>query len=305
MRRIVRLFCLLLPLVVVAANALSAAAQNPATETAKPATFTVWQLPEQTHSQMMSYVIRTVGGKLIVIDGGTAGDASYLQGFLAALGNTVEAWFITHPHSDHVDAVTKILSQPQGLKVGTVYSSLPTPDWVTKVVPADEDIPSINNFREILKTTGQASVDMELGQTLSIDGVQIQVLGIRNPEFTNNCINNSSAVLKMWDGSKSILFLGDLGVDGGEKLLHGPYADKLHADYVQMAHHGQNGVGEAVYQAIRPTHCLWPTPRWLWDNDPGTGKGTGRWKTLEVRAWMDKLNIQHHYVSADGLARID
>ena len=37
-------------------------------------TFTLWQLPEQTASQMMSYVLRTAGGKVIVIDGGVHGE---------------------------------------------------------------------------------------------------------------------------------------------------------------------------------------------------------------------------------------
>jgi len=271
----------------------------------RSATFTLWQLPEQTGTQMMSYVLRTPNGKLIVLDGGTAGDAPYLRKFLVGLGNKVEAWFISHPHSDHVDALTKLLPDPQGLRIGTVYASLPDQDWVAKHVPATDDIPSIENFRKALKETGQRTVDMQLGQTLTIDNVEIQVLGVRNPEITGNAINNSSAVLKVWDKTKSVLFLGDLGVEGGPKLLKGPFGGKLHADYVQMAHHGQNGVEENVYQAIRPTYCLWPTPRWLWDNNRGTGKGTGPWKTLEVRAWMDKLKIRRHYLSADGLSRID
>ena len=269
------------------------------------ATFTLWQLPEQTRSQMMSYVIRTAGGKVIVIDGGTAGDAPYLRGFLAALDNRVEAWFISHPHSDHVDAVTEILRQPQNLKIGTVYASLPDAEWIARHVPKDDDLPNIKSFREALATTKQPVVDLQVGQTWNIDGVYIEVFGVRNSELIQNPLNNSSAVLKVWDDRKSILFLGDLGFEGGEKLLAGPYGSKLRADYVQMAHHGQNGVGEDVYQAIKPSYCLWPTPRWLWDCDSGKGKGSGRWKTLEVRAWMDKLNIQRHYVTSDGLQRID
>lgn len=64
--------------------------------------FTLWQLPPQGPSQMNSYVIRTDAGRVAVIDGGTAADAPYLRGFLAALGNRVEWWFVTHPHVDHM-----------------------------------------------------------------------------------------------------------------------------------------------------------------------------------------------------------
>jgi beta-lactamase superfamily II metal-dependent hydrolase len=268
------------------------------------ATFTLWQLPEQTQSQMMSYVIRSTGGTVIVIDGGTTGDSPYLRGFLAALGNNVQAWFITHPHSDHVGALAEILRHPRGLTIGTIYASTPDSDWVAKYVPRDE-VAEVTDFQKALKAAGRSTTDMAVGQVLVIDGIRIEVLGIANPEFTQNALNNSSAVLRVSDKAKTVLFLGDLGFEAGEKLLRSAGRDKLRTDYVQMAHHGQNGVGENVYRAIKPSYCFWPTPRWLWNNDAGKGTGSGSWRTLEVRAWMAKLNIKVHYISADGLHRIE
>ena len=46
----------------------------------------IYQLAPQTHTQMMGYVIKTPGDSLIVIDGGTAGDADYLLYLLRRLG---------------------------------------------------------------------------------------------------------------------------------------------------------------------------------------------------------------------------
>jgi len=40
---------------------------------AESAHFSLWQLPSQTRSQMMSYVLSTRGGKVMVIDGGNRG----------------------------------------------------------------------------------------------------------------------------------------------------------------------------------------------------------------------------------------
>jgi beta-lactamase superfamily II metal-dependent hydrolase len=220
------------------------------------------------------------------------------------LGNAVDAWFITHPHSDHVDALGEILPHPQDLRIGPIYASLPDAEWTAKQL-TNEERDDIARFNAALKTAQRSVTDLKLGQVLVIDNIEFQVLGIRNPEITQNPLNNSSVVLRASDKTKSVLFLGDLGEGGGKKLLHGPYRDKLHVDYVQMAHHGQNGVAEDVYRAIDPSYCLWPTPRWLWDNDAGRGRGTGSYRTLEVRAWMAKLNVRRHYVSADGLQRID
>jgi beta-lactamase superfamily II metal-dependent hydrolase len=196
------------------------------------------------------------------------------------------------------------LPRLQNLQIDVVYASLQDRDWIAKNCDHNE-LAAFDKFTEALKKANLTVIDEQPGQTLDVDNVHFQVLGIRNPEFTGNPLNNSSVVLKVWDAKKSVLFLGDLGVEAGDKLLQGPFGDQLHADYVQMAHHGQKGVRENVYQAIRPSYCLWPTPLWLWDNDAGGGKGSGPFKTLETRAWMEKLPIQRHFVSAEGLFRID
>ncbi|HOX59093.1 MAG TPA: MBL fold metallo-hydrolase [Candidatus Paceibacterota bacterium] len=268
-------------------------------------TFVLWQLPNQTHSQIMSYVLRTVGGKVIVLDGGTSGDAAYLKGFLAALGNEVEAWFITHAHDDHFGALTQLAGDKEAPRIKKIYGSLPTLEWVAATGYGAQDAKPYEQFLETLRKANQPILELSPGQEMVMDRLRFEVLGVRNLEITNNAINNSSLVLRVSDKAKSVLFTADLGVEGGRKLLNSPLAGRLRADYVQMAHHGQTGVDEAFYRAVRPTACLWPTPLWLWDNDSGKGKGSGPWQTLEVRAWMEKMKIQRHYVMTEGLIRIE
>ena len=271
---------------------------------AKPAgKFVLWQLPSQTPSQMNSYVLQTDKGKVIVIDGGTAGDAAYLKGFLAALGNRVEAWFVSHPHSDHVNAITELLNNPGGLTVNKMYGSMPEVKWIEQY--EKDALPSTLNLNKALEKSSHKIIEHTIGQVILIDGIRFEIMAIKNPEITQNPINNSSVVMKVTDSKRTVLFTGDLGVEGGEKLLKGPCGAKLEAEYVQMAHHGQNGVNEKFYQAVKPRYCLWPTPLWLWDNDNGGGKDSGPWVTLNVRSWMDKLNIQKHYVSCFGLCKIE
>jgi len=269
----------------------------------RPDTFTLWQLPNQTKSQMMSYVLRGTGGKIIVIDGGTVGDAPYLRAFLTDQGGVVDAWFITHPHDDHCSALVEILKDPQGIRIGPIYASLPEAAWIEEVADTSEK-KTYAELTAALAQTQHSVTDLQLGQKMTIDGMRIRVLGVKNPEIKQNPINNSCVVLRISDARKSVLFLADLGAAAGEKLLKSSQGRYLPSQYVQMAHHGQNGVNEDVYQAVRPEYCLWPTPLWLWDNNPGTGKGTGRWKTLEVRAWMEKFPIKNHYLLFEGLQRI-
>ncbi len=164
---------------------------------------------------------------------------------------------------------------------------------------------TLQQFNSAVRGSRHSVTEVKLGEVIDIDGVRVEILSVKNPEIHVNAINNSSVVYRMSDKHKSVLFLGDLGVEGGEKLLHGEYGNRIHSDYVQMAHHGQNGVNEAFYQAVNPSYCLWPTPSWLWNNDIGKGKNSGPFKTLEVRAWMDKLHVKRNYVAFRGVYRID
>ena len=286
-----------------ACSGVALAADLPASRPAA-ATFVCWQLPNQTKSQINSYVIRTPAGRLVVLDGGMKGDAGYLKGFLAALGNRVDAWFITHLHDDHYGALIEILKAPGDLQIGTLYGSLPDIEWTAKY-GQQYDVPTGEEFYAAVKGAGKTISELTVGQELMFDGVRFEMLGVKNLEIHANAINNSSLVLRVSDARKSILFLADLGVEGGQKLLASPLGDRVHADYVQMAHHGQDGVNEAFYQAVGARYCLWATPLWLWDNDKGQGKGSGPWQTLKVRDWMSKLHIERDYVMKDGLQRIE
>jgi len=276
---------------------------TPDAPAAAPETFTLWQLPNQTHVQMMSYVIQTPDGSLLVIDGGNAGDADYLREFILARGGQVNAWIITHVHSDHVDAIIEILKEPGTITVGAFYGSIPEREWVATHAGQSE-LDTWDALSGALAQSGHQVAELAIGQRLTLDTVNILVLGIKNPEITANPINNSSIAFRLWDTAKSVLFTGDLGVEGGDKLLNSDQARHLPADYIQMAHHGQRGVSEAFYTAVNPSFCLWPTPKWLWDNDNGGGPDSGPWKTLEVRAWMNKLTIKRHYVMHEGLHEI-
>ena len=278
--------------------------------------FTLWQLPSQSfatklpraanfpppNNQMNSYVLRTAHGHLIAIDGGWTEDAAYLKGFLGALGNRVTAWFITHQHSDHIDALTEILKTPGDLQIDHIYGSLNTVTWVE--AHERDSVENTIQFNAALGAAGRELTELELGQELAFDGVYFNVLGIKNPEITDNAINNSSVVMRVHDENRSILLPADLGVEAGRKLLAGSYANRLESDIVQMAHHGQHGAEREFYEAVGARCCIWPTPLWLWDNNSGEGKDSGPWQTLEVRSWMEELGVEQHYYLFNGLQEI-
>jgi len=258
--------------------------------------FTLWQLPSQGTQQMMSYVMESEGGKVVVIDGGRVLDGNYLKNFLASHGNHVDAWFITHTHSDHVGALSWVLHNPADLVIDNIYASFPPADWMEDFYDADA-MDSFETFTNALAVAGKSYTGVGSGDVFDIDEIHIEILSVENTNITDNAVNNSSMMMRVSDPAKSVLFAGDLGDLAGDYLLGVVDHQKLKADYVQMAHHGQAGVGENFYQVVQPDYCLWPTPLWLWNNDNGGGYDSGPWTTLETRQWMDDLNVKSNYVS--------
>ncbi len=99
---------------------------------------------------------------------------------------------------------------------------------------------------------------------------------------------------------RKALFLGDMSAEAGKQLIAENAAESVKCDIVQMAHHGQDGVGLEVYKVLQPEICLWCAPEWLWNNDSGSGLDTGNWKTLETRRWMAQLGVPYHLCIKDG-----
>lgn len=268
-------------------------------------TFALWQLPSQTGIQMMSYVLQSESGRVVVIDGGWTEDGSYLKGFLAALGNHVDAWFITHPHADHLEALTWIISNPGGMVIDNIYASFPPMEWLREHAPGTAG--TLAGFSAALAAAGKSYTEVEPGDVFDFDETHVEIISTKNTEITVNSVNNSSMTFRVSGKDKTVLFTGDIGAEAAEKILKNVDHQKLKADYLQMAHHGQGGAVRSFYEVVNSEYCLWPTPLWLWNNDKGKkGYNTGPWTTLETRRWMKELHVKKSYVSGiSGLVKID
>ena len=267
-----------------------------ATDTTTQAELT--QLKSNTTSQMMGYIIKTSTGKVIVIDGGRKADKTNLLNHINGLGGKVDAWFITHPHIDHMGAFISMI-QEENIEIEKIYYTINELSWYEKY-----ESERIEDTKEFIQTLQNEKInskieEVKLNQKIHIKDAECEILGIKNPEITTNPGNNSSMVIKIEIADTSILFLGDTGEESGDKLLI-TQKEKIKSKIVQLAHHGQNGAKQTLYQAIQPEICLWPTTEWLWNNDIGTGENTGPWKTLETRGWMEELEVKTHIIQKDG-----
>lgn len=256
------------------------------------------QLKNNSETQMMGYILKSKNNKVIVVDGGTIEDADNLKENIREDGGVVHYWFITHAHDDHVGAFTKI-TEDDSIKIENIYVSLNDKEWYkNNETDRSEFSEKLIDILQSEKIKNKVHEPI-LNEKITIDNINAEILGIRNPEIIENAGNEQSMVIKFKTPKSSLLILGDTGIQSSKKLLE-TQKEKLNCDIVQMAHHGQNGVTKELYEAINPKICLWPTPEWLWNNDSGMGYNTGRYKTIDTREWMDELGVKQNYVEKDG-----
>lgn len=243
---------------------------------------------------------------VIVFDGGYVSEMEYLHEYLLGLGGHVTAWFLTHAHDDHVNAIFEMLNKYDDVTVDRVCYNFPSDEWLDKLDPNGEGVTMARSLRKALVNKNIPTDTVQAGDLYTFDGLTVRVLRIPDEAITSNHVNNSSVVYRVEADGKSVIILGDLGVEGGRQLLETVEPDLIKADYCQMSHHGQNGVEKEVYQVIRPSYCLWPTPSWLWENRGDGGYDTGIFNTVVTRGWISEMHcVKRHYLMTEGTQVLD
>lgn len=258
----------------------------------------IHMLASVTDTICNSFIITTSDGKLIVIDGGYDSEtAHFLENLKDISGENVphiDAWFLTHPHNDHVNCFFDVLEHHKGeVEIERVYFNFPSKEFF--IGNDDSAAETMDDFYRVLPLIADKIRIVCGGDILQIGSAKFYILYSQDFEI-KNC-NNSSLVFRMELGGKSVMFTGDSEKEAGEKILR-LWKDSglLKCDICQMSHHGQGGLDRDFYEAVSPDICLWPTPSWLWTNCDGTGP----FKTLITRSWIDEMGIKENHIMKDG-----
>ncbi len=290
---------------------------------------TLYQLSDTKDAQMMSYMIKTDNNKLIMLDGGYGRNKVDIIDLAKKITGKavpeIEAWFFSHTHNDHVEAFSELMigvpkdpdDPSQGmvndyagaLNIKKIYYNITSKAYVEAQEPG-----SLKTYEKFVQALDQypkgQQVVVQPGDVITIDGIKIEVLLVPDesakPGATSVAINEASVVYRFTIGGQRVLFLGDIYTASSSRLVRA-YKNDLQADVVQMAHHGSQGAPMALYKKVAPKACLWPTPKWLWENDQGKGYNTGPWECVSLSKYMTEqlgVKAEHHYVAKDGLIEL-
>ena len=280
----------------------------------------LYALKEAEH-YMMGIVIVTREDNVIVIDGGFSEDMPELKRHVG--GRHISSWILTHAHEDHISGLVNELSENGGkdFDIEKIYYNFPpydelinnhdVPDYDYYQKDLNEMLPAWNALLPSIKDKTHV---VSQGESIRIDEVKIDFIFTYHEGIYSNFINDTSLVFKLTTPNKTVLFLGDLGAEGGDVLFR-ESRHLLKADIVQMAHHGHMNVGMEVYAEIMPEECIWCCPEWIYEEDviPFYSldlETTKRMKRVRLygaaltRKWMDILGAKKHYVTKDGTQKI-
>ncbi|MDO4439340.1 MAG: MBL fold metallo-hydrolase [Eubacteriales bacterium] len=249
-------------------------------------------------SQQLSAILKSSDGKIVVVDGGVSADTDHLLQNIKEMGGYVDAWLITHPQQDHIGALTEILNnRSTEIDIRNIYYNFHEPEWYQEVDPEECGIVFVLN--DALSKYPQDRVHGEISKGTLIELSDKLTIKVMNDPVKMNdvyAVNNSSLMYDICIDGKHVIILGDMGPVAGRQLMNEGVLEGVTADFVQISHHGQNGVDEEFYKRLNPKNCIWPTTKWLYNVQTDNQFG---FKTNETKAWIDKLNTEHNYTTKD------
>ena len=260
---------------------------------------------------IMSFIVRTKSGRIIVVDGGHAAETDYLLDVLAQLAPvgevpTVSAWLLTHLHGDHYGAYVNIVENygqyKDKIKVENFYCNLAEEEFYTTL--SREAGEWCKPVRDTILSSGEVLGckvhTVSVGGVIDVDGVSFKVIHVPDMKYAREMnMNDSSVIYKMTAScGQTVMFLGDAEWVCNNDLLEN-HRDELKSDVVQVGHHGCGNVSKECYASIGADYYLWQLGNRFWYGEKGQGLNTHNTGVIASRNNIMSLGAKRENIFLD------
>ena len=192
-----------------------------------------------------STLIRSPGGKYMLIDCGPTDSGEYVVKYLKDLGvEVLDYLLITHPHEDHYGGAERGIGN-FGVETLIIHEAF------ADEYPYDMFIDELEDS----KYTDKAGIHFAKPDDSFLFDNCAEFMIIAPEKADTDNLNNSSICLKMIFGSTSFLFTGDAEKQVEREMLANGY--NLSADVYQAGHHGSSTSNTAAFvEEINPQFAV-------------------------------------------------
>lgn len=180
-----------------------------------------------------------MGDTAILVDSGEVGAAQTVISYIKNLGiDELDCVLVTHPHSDHMGAMTKILYEFE-------IKDLIMPEIPEDIIPTNS---TYEKFLTAVSDTAENVIPAEAGMTYSYGEMNLEILA---PLHGYDNLNDMSAVSRVSFGETSMMFMGDASTAVEKDLLN--TGKDFSADIINIGHHGSKTASSQKWlEAVNP-----------------------------------------------------
>ena len=224
-------------------------------------------------------------GSFIVVDGGSSPDAENVYKTLREMNEredgkiVVAAWILTHAHGDHTGALGTLAATEEWAKEITIEQIVLNHVAVSYRYRSTGKLSyrwengfsaEFANIRTVVGKFAQGEnyklIMPHMGQIMKIRNAEVEFLTVGDEDmfpvlFTND--NAQSLVFRVTYPTvtdQEIMIVGDSALDQTYNVFFPLMPDELHADILQVAHHGLGGQTSRFYPMFKDVEvAIWPT----------------------------------------------